>query len=110
MVDPREYAEQRERTCPKCGSRNTTFVQRGLAGVSDEHDQYFCCADCAQVTYEILSRTERQLRMERLEAGRSFKLQGLEYAVVRVLKAGVIENLVYVRPIAIDERSARRAR
>lgn len=107
MADPQEHVEQRGRTCPKCGSQRTTFVQRGLAGVSDEHDQYFVCADCNQVTYEILSRTERQLRMERLEAGRSFKLHGLEYAVVRVLKAGLFENLVYVRPIAIDERPRR---
>jgi hypothetical protein len=107
LADPQGQLEQRERTCPKCGSAHTTFVQRGLAGVSDEHDQYFVCAECSQVTYEILSRTERQLRMERLEPGRSFKLRGLEYAVVRVLKAGLIENLVYVRPIAVDERARR---
>ena len=85
-----------------------SFVQRGLAGLSDEHDQYFTCAECGQVTYEILSRSERQLRMGRLEVGRTFTLDGLEYAILRVLKAGLVENLVYVRPVAVVDRRGRR--
>ena len=82
-------------------------MQRGLTGVSDESDQYFTCSACGQTTYEILSRTERQLRMLRLEPGRSFRLEGLEYAVVRVLKAGLFENLVYVKPVGVAAGGAR---
>jgi RNA polymerase subunit RPABC4/transcription elongation factor Spt4 len=97
------------RTCPTCGSAATSFVQRGLAGATDERDQYFACRDCGRVTYEIVSRTARDLRMGRYEAGRPIKLAGDEYVVSRVLKVGLNESLVYVKP-ADNERDATRPR
>ena len=90
------------RTCPKCGSMATSFVQRGLAGATDERDQYFACRDCGRVTYEIVSRTARDLRMGRFEAGRAIKLAGDDYVVSRVLKVGLNESLVYVKPAETD--------
>jgi hypothetical protein len=95
------------RTCPKCGSMATNFVQRGLAGATDERDQYFACRDCGRVTYEIVSRTARDLRMGRFEAGRAIKLAGDEYVVSRVLKVGLNESLVYVKPLGADQDATR---
>jgi hypothetical protein len=85
----------------------TSFVQRGLAGATDERDQYFACRDCGRVTYEIVSRTARDLRMGRFEAGRAIKLAGDEYVVSRVLKVGLNESLVYVKPLDADQDATR---
>jgi hypothetical protein len=41
--------------------------------------------------------------MGRLEPGRRIKHEGLEYIVTRVLKAGIDESLVYVKPVGQDE-------
>jgi predicted RNA-binding Zn-ribbon protein involved in translation (DUF1610 family) len=86
------------RTCPSCGSTDTVHVQRGFAGSTDETDQYFTCRECGLVTYEIVSRSERELRMHRLEPGRKFKHAGWDYTVSRVLKIGLNESLVYLKP------------
>jgi transposase-like protein len=90
--------EQQQRTCPHCGSDNTTLVQRGYAGATDENDQFFTCEDCGRITYEILSRTPREIRIGRLEPGRTFRHDGADYVVSRVLKVGLNESLVYVKP------------
>jgi hypothetical protein len=74
------------------------LTQRGLAGATDERDQYFACRDCGRVTYEIVSRTARELRMGRYESGRAVRLAGDDYIVSRVLKVGLNESLVYVKP------------
>lgn len=92
-----------QRICPGCGSSRITFVQRGLAGLTDESDQYFRCLDCQRVTYEILSRTEREVRAARLEPGRSVRERGSAYVVRRVLKVGLNEYLVYLSP-DLDDR------
>jgi hypothetical protein len=95
------------RRCPICDSENTTLVQRGLAGATDEHDQYYTCDDCGRVTYEIVSRTPKDVRIGRMEAGRQVKVAGFEYLVSRVLKVGLNESLVYLKPVAPDpKRSA----
>lgn len=86
------------RMCPSCGSERTVYVQRGFAGNTDENDQFFTCEDCGQVTYEILSRSDRELRMHRFETGRRVKHAGWEYTVSRVLKVGLNESLVYLKP------------
>lgn len=98
------------RHCPACGSQNTRFVQRGLAGATDEHDQYFTCNDCGRVTYEIVSRTPRAVRIERMEAGRHVRIAGAEYLVSRVLKVGINESLVYLKPVQPDPKPATRLR
>jgi transposase-like protein len=87
------------RTCPSCGSTSTVHVQRGFAGSTDENDQYYTCTECGLVTYEIVSRSERELRMHRLEPGRKVKLAGWDYTVSRVLKVGLNESLVYVKAL-----------
>ncbi len=74
------------------------LVQRGLAGPTDESDQYFRCLHCGRVTYEIVSRTEREIRAARITPGRSLRERGCLYTVRRVLKVGMNEYLVYLRP------------
>ncbi len=87
-----------QRICPDCGSDRTALVQRGLAGLTDESDQYFRCLKCGRVTYEIISRTEREIRAGRISPGRSLRERGSLYTVRRVLKVGINEYLVYLRP------------
>lgn len=86
------------RRCPHCNGDDIDFVQRGYAGLTDTPDQFFTCRTCGERTYEIVSRTGRELRMERIEPGRRFKLDGNEYLVSRILKVGLDEALVYLKP------------
>ena len=92
--EPNEHAT----CCPSCGSDGIRRVRRGYAGQIDTPDQYFTCNDCGETTYEIVSRSGRELRVDRLEPGRRFKYEGSEYIVSRILKVGLDEALVYVRP------------
>ncbi len=85
-------------SCPACGGSRTRRTHRGYAGRVDTPDQFVTCSDCGETTYEIISRSERELRVDRLEPGRRFKHQGSEYIVSRILKVGLDEALVYVRP------------
>ena len=101
--DDQTVNRSEERICPGCGSSRTTFVQRGLAGLTDESDQYYRCLDCERVTYEILSRTEREVRAGRLEPGRTVRERGSAYVVRRVLKVGLNEYLVYLAPDLDDQ-------
>lgn len=50
------------------------------------------------MTYEIVARTAREVRAERIAPGRSLREGGNFYTVRRVLKVGVNEYLVYLRP------------
>lgn len=93
-----ESTEQLDAGCPLCGSQNIRRIRRGYAGQIDTPDQYVSCLDCGETTYEIIARSERELRVDRLEPGRRFKYQGAEYLVSRILKIGLDEALVYVRP------------
>lgn len=95
------------RACPDCGGTNTELIQRGYAGATDERDQYYVCDDCGRTTYEIVSRTIKEIRIERLETGRQTRISGADYIVTRVLKAGVNESLIYVKPIPPNERKSR---
>lgn len=91
-------AQRPETLCPACGSDRIRRTKRGYAGPADTADQYITCQDCGETTYEIISRSARELRVDRLEPGRHFKYEGREYIVIRVLKVGIDEALVYVRP------------
>lgn len=93
------------RICPDCGSDHTVLVQRGLAGLANESDQYYRCQRCGRVTYEIVSRTAREVRAARIIPGRALREGGNLYTVRRVLKVGLNEYLVYLRPG--DDSSAR---
>lgn len=97
LVGTRVASEQ-QRQCPHCGSDDVAFTQRGLTGPTDAHDQFYTCRGCGRVTYEIVSRTPREIRIGRLEAGRQFRHEGEQYTVSRVLKVGLNESLVYVKP------------
>lgn len=95
-----------ERQCPWCGSDNTRLVQRGYTGPTDEVDQYFSCATCGRVTYELVARNARDMRMERYRAGGVYKdsTNKTKYHISRILKVGVNEFLIYLKPI-VDEES-----
>ena len=86
------------RRCPECGGTNVSLTQRGLAGPTDESDQFFECRDCGRITFEIISRSARDVRMEKIAAGKTLRAGGHDYRVVRILKVGLDEFLVYVRP------------
>lgn len=110
-IAPRQDATAREqrdeptienaRQCPWCGSRNTVFFKRGLTGPTDERDQYITCNDCGRLTYEIVSRTSRDMRVGQFRAGGTFRdnARQTKYTINRVLKVGLNEFLLYLKPI-----------
>ena len=111
---PAEQGQRRQ--CPWCESFDTRFVQRGLTGPTDERDQYIVCNSCERITYEILSRSNRDMRVSQFRTGgtvRDGKTQ-TKYIINRVLKVGVNEYLLYVKPIirreSADDESSRRFR
>ena len=89
-----------QRQCPWCGSINTKFFKRGLTGPTDERDQYVTCEDCGRLTYEIVSRTSRDMRVGQFRAGGPFRdnARQTKYTITRVLKAGMNEVLLYLKP------------
>ena len=92
------------RECPWCGSKNTVFVQRGLTSAVVSPDQYLRCNDCARVTYEIVSRNDREIRLGRYQTGGDFRdaTHQTRYRIYRMLKVGFNEYLLYLRPITPD--------
>lgn len=103
MTDPQNL--QQDRMCPWCGSSATSLVQRGYTGPTDEVDQYFSCGSCGKVTYEIVSKTAREMRVGRFRAGDVYqdRTYRTRYHVNRVLKVGVNEYLVYLKPIGTHD-------
>lgn len=99
---------QTERSCPWCGSAETRLVQRGYTGPTDEVDQYFTCDTCGKVTYELIAKTAREMRLGRFRAGGIYqdRTNHTRYQVSRVLKVGVNEYLVYLKPLADTETAA----
>lgn len=103
MHSGRERPEPRR--CPWCGSRDTSLVHRGLIGPTDERDQYFSCHACKGTTFEIVSRTMRDVRVGQFRVGGIYRDSALQakYRITRVLKVGVNEVLLYLKPIARRE-------
>ena len=97
-----------ERRCPWCGSEQTALVSRGYTGPTDEVDQYFSCEACGKLTYELVAKTAREMRMGRFRAGGVYRdsAHQTRYYVSRVLKVGLNEYLIYLKPIAGGELSA----
>lgn len=89
------------RLCPWCGSHDTRLVQRGFVGPTDERDQYFTCRNCDRLTYEIVSRTMRDMRVGQFRAGGTFRdsARQTKYHINRVLKVGMNEFLLYLKPV-----------
>ncbi len=100
-VADRAQQESNERTCPWCGSPDVRFIQRGYAGLTDERDQYLTCAGCEKVTYEIVAKTAREMRLGRYKPGDVYqdRAQNMRYTISRVLRAGSNEFLVYLKPL-----------
>ena len=89
------------RSCPWCDSVETVLVQRGYTGPTDEINQYFHCKKCGKVTYEIVAKTAREMRLGRFHAGGVYKdmAHQTRYQVSRVLKVGINEYLLYLKPL-----------
>ena len=89
------------RQCPWCESYETVFHQRGYTGPTDEVNQYFTCMSCHRVTYELIAKSSREMRLGRFRPGGVYRdaANGTRYQVVRILKVGLNEHLVYLKPI-----------
>lgn len=107
MQMPQQTPDTGERQCPWCGSFQTRLVQRGYTGPTDEVDQYFSCGTCGKITYELIAKNAREMRMERYRAGGVYKdlVHKTKYHISRILKVGVNEFLIYLKPIPDEERS-----
>lgn len=92
---------QRSRQCPWCRSRDVRLTQRGFTGPTDERDQYFLCNNCKRLTYEIISRSTRDMRLGQYRTGGTYRdtVRQTKYDITRVLKVGSNEFLLYVKPI-----------
>lgn len=93
-------AFQTERRCPWCGSSEIDLVQRGYTGPTDEVNQYFTCRGCGKVTYELIAKTAREMKLGRFHAGGTYKdsVHQTRYTVSRVLRVGLNEYLIYLKP------------
>lgn len=102
------FIPQLDRHCPWCGSPQTRLVQRGYTGPTDEVDQYFTCTACDRVTYELVAKTAREMRMGRFRAGGVYQDRATRtrYHVSRILKVGINEYLIYLKPIIGSELGA----
>jgi hypothetical protein len=89
------------RQCPWCASYETVFHQRGYTGPTDEVNQYFTCISCHRVTYELIAKSSREMRLGRFRPGGVYRdaANQTRYQVSRVLKVGLNEYLVYLKPI-----------
>jgi hypothetical protein len=94
-------AVQSERRCPWCGSPEILLVQRGYTGPTDEVNQYFTCQSCGKITYELIAKTAREMKLGRFRPGGIYKdsEQQTRYSVSRVLKVGLNEYLIYLKPL-----------
>ena len=90
------------RICPACGSPHLLQTQRGFAGRSDSPHQYLTCRACGQVVFEIVSVAQREIRLNRYEAGGVFVRDNLTYEIRRILKVGFDEHLLYLRVLSVE--------
>lgn len=97
------------RPCPWCGSDRTVHQPRGFAGPSDNRDQYLTCRHCGRVTWEIVSRSTRDMRLGRFKVGDTWwdHTRQTRYVITRILRAGAAETLLYVQPVLHPVSSGR---
>lgn len=83
-------------------------MQRGLAGGQPSKDQYIRCHDCGKVTYDIVAKTDREIRINRYSSGGDYRdpTHQVRYTIYRMLKVGFDEFLLYLRPIFPDQSDA----
>ena len=96
------------RRCPWCDSFDTSLVHRGYTGPTDEVNQYFTCNNCHKVTYELIAKTAREMRIGRFRAGDIYRDSACQtrYEISRILKVGLNEYLVYLRPLRATSHNA----
>lgn len=97
----RQRQDTASRPCPWCASEDVRFVQRGYVGPTDEVDQYLVCGSCHKTTYEIVAKTAREMRLGRYKPGDVYqdRAQNTRYTIIRVLRAGQNEFLIYLKPL-----------
>ena len=63
----------------------------------------FRCKTCGRITYEIVSKSAREMRLGRYRAGGVFKdpVHRTRYSINRILKVGVNEYLLYLKPLGL---------
>ena len=100
--------ESTRHQCPWCGSGDTVHVQRGFVGPTDDRNQYLICNACDRVTYEIISKTVRDMRVGRFRVGGNYRdaARQTKYVITRILKVGLNESLLYVKPVIRPEQDA----
>lgn len=93
------------RECPWCASRDTRFVQRGLAGGQESADQYIHCHNCGIRTYDIVAKNDRDIRINNYYSGGAYRdaAHQTRYTIYRMLKVGFNEFLLYLRPVLPDQ-------
>lgn len=100
---------QVDRTCPWCGSADVRLFTRGYTGPTDETDQYFVCTNCKRTTYELVSKNAREMRLGRWRSGGIYREPSTQtkYHISRILKVGVNEFLIYLKPLVDDSENAK---
>lgn len=101
-----------ESACPWCGSSATVRVQRGFVGPTDDRNQYLNCNACNRLTFEIISKTVRDMRVGQFRVGGTYRdtANQTKYTITRVLKVGMNECLLYVKPLMRTESGNDRTR
>lgn len=92
-------------TCPACGGGHLIQTLRGFAGRSDSPHQFVTCQDCGQVVYEMLSVSQREIRLHRYEPNGLLVREEMSYRIKRILKVGFDEFLLYLHPLPIERAS-----
>jgi transposase-like protein len=107
-TDPQTDLTASDRRCPFCGSADVRLVTRGYTGPTDETDQYFTCNTCHRVTYELVAKNAREMRLGRWRAGGVYRepTTQVRYHISRILKVGVNEFLIYLRPMPEETAEA----
>ena len=88
--------------CPACGSAKVVQTPRGYAGRTDTPHQYSTCESCGQVIYEIMSASQREIRLHRYEPNSLFAREGVTYRISRILKVGFDEFLLYLKVVEAE--------
>ena len=103
-----ETTDPGDRACPWCGGSDLRFVSRGFAGATDANDQYFVCHSCKRTTFEMVSKTGREMRLGRYKAGDTYqdRTNRTRYQINRVLKVGANEFLLYLKPLTAESQPA----
>jgi hypothetical protein len=66
------------------------------------------CNACDRLTFEIIAKTVRDMRVGQFRAGGIYRdvARQTKYIITRVLKVGVNECLLYVKPVIRPERDS----